>query len=523
MTRKIFIVLVILINMLVAANDIYIYSEHPINKLKISLKKEEEGYYREFFQTKINYYGYNLRREEKIMPKKYTEEINLISIDRIFKPAEMIIDSINMQIQMESTDLYGRDFYKLVVEEGDKIKCEIWEGNTTHNGFIEVTTKNPKTFNLNGTLKVISVNMILDILKEYVSPLNDCWSISGNSIISDFFETILSNNLPSEDFTLIKIADISKANVKNLKFQAMNKSMDRMQDIKFVQKDDNTFEVPNLKFYNLTCWYDNKKQNIEEYYTILENFDRKVTFNYVFNGKQGHFTKPAGKTEVYLPYPTRKLESISCDISGTTKAVTLKDNHTISVAEPIAVVLDLNSTRTTNKKNKFDYTDFVKKLYDEAENSSVSLFKLLYVFPREATFQKFNINKVYTKFRDTNYNTVSADKSADFVIWRQAREKTSVDPMTIPDDYFCMELIKEKAFFDKGFSTTLVKENMADSKYVKNFQYVLKRMELESGYKFKKVYYVSYFPVLPMYKVEGVTYISFLENKSNFNLTDITN
>ena len=106
---------------------------------------------------------------------------------------------------------------------------------------------------------------------------------------------------------------------------------------------------------------------------------------------------------------------------------------------------------------------------------------------------------------------------------RQSKEKTSIDPISIPDDYFCMEVIKEKSFFNKGLSTTLVKENMADRKYVSNFEYVLKRLENESGYKFKKVYYVSYFPVLPMYKVEGVDYISFLENKLNFNLSNITN
>ncbi|MBN2280103.1 MAG: hypothetical protein JXQ65_05955 [Candidatus Marinimicrobia bacterium] len=523
MARKLLLLVLLFVTTLSAENDIFIYSENPITKLKISLKKEEEGFYREYFKTRINYYGYNLRKEEKIIPEKYTQEINLISIDRIFKPTTMTIDSINLQIQLESTDLYGRDFYKLVIDEGDKIKCEIYEGPNIHNGFIEVASKTPKDFNLSGSLKVISVNMILDILRNYVSAQNDCWSISGSSILSDFFETIEADNLPAEDFTNIKIVDVDKINIKNLKFQAMNKAMDRMQEIKFVQRDENSFDVPNIKFYNLTCWYDNKKQNIAEYYTLAEYLDRSVTFNYVFEGKAGQYTKPAGKVDVYLPYPVRKIESMSCDVAGNTKAVTLKDNHTISIDEPIAVVLDLNSTRTTNKKNKFDYLDFVKRLYDEAENSQVGLFKLLYVFPREATFEKFNITKVYTKFRNTKFNTVNADNAPEFVAWRQNNEKTAIDPLTIPDDYFCMELIKEKSFFDKGFSTTLVKENMADSKYVQNFEYVLKRLESESGYKFKKVYYVSYFPVLPMYKIEGIEYISFLENQSNFNLSNITN
>ena len=95
--------------------------------------------------------------------------------------------------------------------------------------------------------------------------------------------------------------------------------------------------------------------------------------------------------------------------------------------------------------------------------------------------------------------------------------------MSIPDEYFCMEVIDDGKFFDKGLSSTLVKENMADRKYVQNFEYILKRVVDESGYKFKKVYYVSYFPVLSIYKVEGINYISFLEDNKKFKISDITN
>jgi len=167
--------------------------------------------------------------------------------------------------------------------------------------------------------------------------------------------------------------------------------------------------------------------------------------------------------------------------------------------------------------------DFVKKIYQESENSSVRLFKLFYVYPREATFQKFDINQVYTKFKNTQYATVEKEEAAEFVKWRQEKERKSIDPLSIPDEYFCMEVIEEGGFFDKGLSSTLVKENMADRKYVQNFEYILERVIKESGYKFKDVYYVSYFPVLPMYKVEGVNYISFLKDKENFNIENISN
>ena len=388
---------------------------------------------------------------------------------------------------------------------------------------MEVFSVNSKNFEINGTLKVISVNMVLDILNNYVSPKGECWNISGNTVVSDFFEDIDADRLPSEDFVTIQLKDWKKIDPKKLKFQAINQSMDQMQNIKFIQKDDNTFHIPNLKFYNINCWYNNKKQNITELYTTTANLDRTLTFNYIFKGKQGSYVKPAGKTSIYLPYPSRKIESISCDIANTTKTVTIKDNHTLSLEEAIAIVIDLNSTRTTNKKNKFDYLDFVKKVHADSENSSVRLFKLLYVYPREASFQKFDINQVFTKFKGTDYEIVDESESGKFVKWRQKKERSSIDPMTIPQEYFCMEIIEDAKFFANGFSSTLVKENMAERKYVQNFQYVLRRVTEESGYKFKKVYYISYFPVLPMYKVEGVEYISFLKDNKNFKILDITN
>lgn len=523
MIKKIIITFFVLTTILSAADEIFVFSNEDINSLKITLEKEDTGFYRENFKTKLSFWGYIPWRDEKILPSRYDDQVNLINIGKIYKPSTMNIDSITFRIKLENTDLYGRDFYKVNVKKDDKIKCIIHEGNLRHNGFIEVASVDPKSFSINGTLKVISVNMVLDILKEYVSEQDECWSIRGNSVESEFFESISEDNLPSEDFATIKLKDWKKIDPKKLKFQAMSKGMDQMQDIKFIQKDDNTFLVPNLNFYNLNCWYNNKKQNITELFTMTEYLDRTLTFNYVFNGKEGSYVKPAGKTSIYLPYPSRKIESISCNIADATKAVTLKDGHALSLDEPIAIVIDLNSTRTTNKKNKFDYVDFVKRIYKESENSSVMLFKLFYVYPREATFQKFDINKVYTKFKGTEYSTVEQSESAEFVKWRQDKEKKSIDPMSIPDEYFCMEAIDDGKFFERGLSSTLVKENMADRKYVHNFEYILKRVVDESGYKFKKVYYVSYFPVLSIYKVEGINYISFLEDNKKFKISDITN
>ncbi len=523
MVKKLIILFFLTIVILSAADDIFVYSAKNINKIEITLRREGPGQYREYIQTDIDYLGYIPWREEKILPQAYTEQLNLLNLDQIIKPVEITVDSITLHLNLETTPLYGRQFYKIQAEKGDKIKCIIHDKNEQHNGFIEVAYKTPKNFAINGTLKVISVNMILNILNEYISPKGDCWNIQGESIVSDFFESISASDLPPDDFATIKILDVNDINPKKLKFQAMNKSMDQMQEIKFIQKDDNTFQIPNLKFYNLTCWYDNKKQNISEQFTLVDYLNRRVTFNYSYNGKSGEYIKQPGKTSVYLPYPRRKIETISCTFANTTKAVTLKDNHSIVIDEPIAIVLDLNSTRTTNKKNKFDYIDFVKKIYSQSENSSIRLFKLLYVFPRAATFDKFNIDQVYTKFENTKYGTVSGDQAAAFVKWRQEKEKSSIDPLNIPEDYFCLEIIEDKTFFDKGLSSTLVKENMADRKYVQNFEYVLERLEKESGYKFKEVIYVSYFPVLPMYKVEGIQYISFLKDHENFNLNKIIN
>lgn len=523
MVKKLIFVFLLIVITLTAADDIFVYSSKNINKIEITLRKEGEGQYREYIRTEIDYFGYIPWREEKILPEAYTEQVNILNLDQIIKPVEINVDSITLQLKLETTPLYGREFYKIQAEKGDKIKCIIHDKNEQHNGFIEVSSKTPKTFAIRGTLKVISVNMVLNILNEYVSPKGECWNIQGESIVSDFFETISASHLPPDDFATIKVLGVTDINPKELKFQAMNKSMDQMQEIKFIRKGDNTFQIPNLKFYNLTCWYNNKKQDISEQFTLVDHLNRRVTFNYTYNGKSGEYVKQPGKTAVYLPYPQRRIESISCTFANSTKAVTLKDNHDIVIDEPIAIVLDLNSTRTTNKKNKFDYIDFIKKIHSQSENSSVRLFKLLYVFPREATFEKFNIEKVYTKFKDTQYSTVDAGQSAAFVKWRQNREKSSIDPLNIPEDYFCLEVIEDKGFFDKGLSSTLVKENMADRRYVQNFEYVLERLEQESRYKFIEVVYVSYFPVLPMYKVDGVKYISFLKDHENFNLNNIIN
>ncbi len=542
MVKKILITVVILSNLLLAENDIYIFSKNNINKIDITLTREEGNYYRENIKSNITYWGFNPWREEKILPNKYTDEQNLINLNKILKPSNISVDSITMSLPLEMTPQYGNDFFRINIAEDEKIKCTIHGNNQTYNGFVLVDSKDPKKFSISGTLKVISVNMILGILEEYISPKGEIWNISGNKVVSDFFEPISATNLPAQDFVTIRINSLnSKKSNSNqpyynidpynpqhfsgskVKFQAMNKSMDRMHDIQFIQKDDNTFQIPNVKFHRLTCWYENKKQTITEQYTISDHLDRRMTFNFVFNGKNGKFVKPAGKTNVYLPFPTRNIESISCTFGNQTKAVTLKDNHTISVNEPIAVVLDLNSTRTTNKKNKYDYLDFIKGLYTASENSSVRLFKLLYVFPRAASFEKFDIEKIYTKYKNSAYNTVKKEDATEFVKWRKEREKSSIDPSNIPQDYFCMELINNASLFDNGISSTLVKENMADRNYVQNFQYVLERLKKESGYSFKKVYYVSYFPVLPMYKIEGVNYISFLKDHDKFNLTNIAN
>ena len=522
MYKKITLALLLFLQIIFANGNIFVYPKTSQSTITVKFNKQSNANYIETISQDILYLGYKQGWGKKIFPRRFTDQTtSLFNLNKVYVPSNMNVQAIRFDIMLSEMQRYGNEYYKLDLEEEDRISATIVGDEGEKPAQLTIQNINPSKLKINAELRTLTLRSFLTVLRNHISPQGEAWNIDGNKIMSDFFETVTEDKRPKSDYLNIKIGALEEIKKENLKIQALSENRNKIIELKIKKVGPNEVQIPNLDFYNLNCWYKNQKRKIRKVFETKDYINSRVVFNYIHKGEKGQYVKAQGENKIYLPYPQEDISTISCTKGGERMSVTLNKDNTLDISEPIAIVIDLNSTRTTNKKNMYDYKDFIRKLIKGSENTNIKVFKLLYTYPRPATFNKFKIDKVYTKFKNSKFATVNSNNASKFVKWRRRKEGGTIDPMQIPQNYFCIEEITGMNLLEGELSTTIVKEDMANQKYIQNFQKVLNRLNNEMGYSFEQVYYISYFPALQLYKLDGVKYKSFLKSKDNFSISSI--